>query len=236
MIYGYARISRKSQNIDRQIRNITEIYPNARIYQEAFTGTKIQGRKQLDSLLKVVKQGDTIVFDSASRMSRNSDEAMELYKRLFETGINLVFIKEPHINTDTYKQALQNRIDVTINSGNTAIDEMTNSILKAVNDYIIALATEQVKIVFEQAEKEVKDLQQRTKEGIETARRNGEQIGRKLGTIITTKKEIEMKETIKKISKDFDGTLSDVEAMKLTKLSRNTYYKYKKLIRTEIAM
>ena len=41
MIYGYARISRKSQSIERQIRNIKAEYPNAVILQEAFTGRKI---------------------------------------------------------------------------------------------------------------------------------------------------------------------------------------------------
>ena len=76
MIYGYCRISRKSQNIERQIRNIKNKYPDAHIIQEAFTGTKIVGRKELDKLLKIVKPNDTIVFDSASRMSRNYEEAV----------------------------------------------------------------------------------------------------------------------------------------------------------------
>lgn len=39
MVYGYARISRKQQSIERQIRNILEIDAQAKIYQEAFTGT-----------------------------------------------------------------------------------------------------------------------------------------------------------------------------------------------------
>ncbi len=37
MVYGYARISRPTQNIERQIRNITEYEPTARIYREAYT-------------------------------------------------------------------------------------------------------------------------------------------------------------------------------------------------------
>lgn len=91
MIYGYCRISRKTQNIERQERNILNMFPDAHIVKESFTGTKLIGRKELDKLLKRVKYGDTIVFDSASRMSRNEQEAMDLYEMLFNSGINLVF-------------------------------------------------------------------------------------------------------------------------------------------------
>ena len=44
VIYGYCRISRKQQNIERQIKNIKETFPAAVIIQEAFTGTKVEGR------------------------------------------------------------------------------------------------------------------------------------------------------------------------------------------------
>ena len=71
--YIYCRISRKTQNIDRQVRNGLAAYPTAIVIKEAYTGTKIDGRKELDKLLKIVKKGDTIIFDSASRMSRNAE-------------------------------------------------------------------------------------------------------------------------------------------------------------------
>ena len=38
MIYGYARISSKFQNIDRQVRNIKAVYPDARMIIEVYTG------------------------------------------------------------------------------------------------------------------------------------------------------------------------------------------------------
>ena len=71
MIYGYCRISTNKQSIERQVRNIERDYPNAKIIKEVYTGTKIN-RIEFNKLLKVVKQGDTIVFDSVSRMSRNA--------------------------------------------------------------------------------------------------------------------------------------------------------------------
>ena len=63
--YGYARISRRSQSIERQIRNIREHYPDAIIIQEAYTGTKMD-RPEWMKLLKTLSSGDTIVFDSVS--------------------------------------------------------------------------------------------------------------------------------------------------------------------------
>lgn len=47
---------------------------------DVYTGTKIYVRKEFDKLLKKVKARYTIVFDSVSRMSRNSDEGFEVYE------------------------------------------------------------------------------------------------------------------------------------------------------------
>lgn len=223
-IYGYARISRKSQSLDRQVTNIKNFNTEAIIYKEAFTGTKLD-RPVFYKLLKKVKSGDTIIFDSVSRMSRNAEEGFNLYEKLFNKGIELVFLKEPHINTETYKKALSNGVELT----GTNIDP----ILKGVNEYLMGLAKEQIKIAFEQAEKEVKDLQERTKEGIREAKAKGKQIGAVKGKKLITKKSIQKKEEIKKYSKDFNGTLCDVDVMKLTGLARNTYYKYKKELKDE---
>lgn len=75
-LYGVARISTGKQNTDRQIRNILNAYPNAVIIKETYTGTKLEGRKDFENLIKVLKEGDTLVFDSVSRMSRNSKERL----------------------------------------------------------------------------------------------------------------------------------------------------------------
>lgn len=231
--YGYCRISRKSQNIDRQERNILAVYPDAYILKEAFTGTKIQGRKTLDKLLRIVKEKDNIVFDSASRMSRNVDEAIELYEQLFNRNINLIFLKEPHINTDTYKKALERQIQINVNTGNAATDKLINEIVEALNKFTLELAKEQIRLVFAQAQKEVDDLHQRTAEGIMTARLNGKRIGLKKGTKIITKKSLEAKKQIQKYSRDFDGSLKDTEVIKLVGVSRNSFYKYKNELKKE---
>ena len=218
-IYGYCRISTPKQSIDRQIRNIKQEFPNATIVQEAYTGTKLD-RKEWSKLHNTVKSGDTIVFDSVSRMSR-AEEGFSIYKELYNRGVSLVFLKERHIDTDTYKKALANSVPMT----GTKVD----CILKGINEYLWELAEEQIRLAFLQAEKEVEDLHQRTKEGIQTAKLKGKQIGQQQGAKLNVK----MKPIIKQHCKDFGGSLSDAEVMRLTGLARNTFYKYKAELKAE---
>ena len=135
-LYGVARISTGKQNIDRQIRNILAQYPTAKIIKETYTGTKLEGRKDFENLLKILQTGDKLVFDSVSRMSRNSKEGCDLYEQLFNKGIVIEFLKEPHINTEVYKQAMQSQIDIKLNTGNKATDELMNTIIEALNSWI----------------------------------------------------------------------------------------------------
>ena len=234
MLYGAARISTGKQSIDRQVRNILAKYPNAKIIKDTYTGTKLEGRKKFEKLLKIIKKGDIIVFDEVSRMSRNSEEGCNLYEELFNKGVDLIFLKETHINTDVYRKALENQIKVKLDTGNKASDELINTIIDALNKYTIELAKEQIRIAFDKAESEVKRLHERTREGLLTAKLSGKQIGQVKGSKLTTKKSIMAKEIILKHSKDFDGTLNDEECRKLAEISRNTYYTYKKELKKEL--
>lgn len=246
--YGYARISTKTQSLDRQITNIKNAYPDACVLAEAFTGAKLQGRKALDRILNAVKPGDTIVFDSASRMSRNAAEAVALYEEMYQKGVNLVFLKEPHINSDVYREKVKQQIEITGNTGSKSNDFLLTGLQELLNQYNVLIAKEQVEIVFNQAQKELDDNHQRTSETIREIKNRNEriragledgrlvQIGQKPGAKLTTKKSIEAKEQIKKYSKDFDGTLNDPEVIKLTGISRNSFYKYKRELREEIAL
>ena len=231
--YAYARISRKTQKIERQIENLTRAYPNARIYQEAYTGTKTEGRREFNKMLSVVKPGDTIIFDSVSRMSRNADDGIKLYMDLYDRGINLVFLKEQYISTDVYKESIQQSIAATGN-------EIADIYIQATNKVIKLLAEQQIRKAFEQAEKEVQDLHERTREGIREAKRKGKQVGLVTGMTVTTKKSLEAKRLMREYSRDFDGTLNDIDTMtqiraRVGKLSRNSYYKYKKELFEQMA-
>lgn len=221
--YGYCRVSTAKQNIERQERNIRAAYPDAVIIKEIYTGTCFQGRKELEKILARVQEGDYVIFDAVSRMSRDAEEGFALYEKLYRKGVNLVFLKEPHINTDTYKHALASGVRMT----GTSVD----LILDGVNKYLMELAREQIRLAFGQAEKEVSDLRQRTKEGIETARLNGRQIGLPQGRQLETKKAKEAKDFIRSRNKDFGGTLTNEETWRLAGISRKTFFKYKKELR-----
>ena len=122
---------------------------------------------------------------------------------------------------------------VAVDTGDDATDSLVTGIMEAVNAFMIRLAERQIRAEFAQAQKEVDDLHQRTSEGIETARLQGKQIGQQKGVTLVTKKSIESKEIIRKHSKDFNGSLSDIELMQLTGLARGTYYKYKRELKGE---
>lgn len=235
-LYGVCRVSTKKQNIQRQIRNIQAYYPNAIIVQDKYTGTKIEGREEFEKLLKIINADDTLVFDSVSRFSRNADEGCELYEKLFNDRINLIFLQESYINTSVYRKALDNQIKLQLNTGDNATDTFINAIIDALNKYTIELAKAQIRKAFEQAEKEVKDLQRNTKAGIVTAKLDGKRIGQQKGIKLETKKSVKAKELIIKHCKDFDGSLSDIDCRKLVGVAKNTYFKYKREIKESIAI
>lgn len=219
-VYGYCRISRKEQSIERQVRNIKSIYPDAVIVKEAFTGARMD-RPEWKKLYSKVTTGDTVVFDSVSRMSRTADEGVKIYFELYDRGVKLSFLKEPYIDTAVYGLAVEQTIPSTGN-------DIADIYISATNKMMKLLAEMQVRKAFDQAEKELIDLRQRTREGIETARLNGKQIGQKKGRKLVIKKEAPAKEMIRKYSKSFDGSLNDSECIKLVGVSKNTFYKYKR--------
>lgn len=220
-IYGYCRISTAKQVLTRQIENISKEYPTSTIIEEVYTGTK-SNRPKWNSLLKMVKEGDTIVFDSVSRMSRNSEEGVKQYFELMNRGINLVFLKESYINTDTYKEQLGTSSNVSVED-----NDLDSTIMKGIREYLVKLIEKQVIIAFNQSEKEVQDLRKRTSEGLRVAKAEGKQVGRVTGDKLNVKKKLEKAPLIKSY---LERGLKDTEIMELVKLSRNTYYKYKKEI------
>lgn len=221
--YGYCRISTKQQKIERQESNIKDQFPDAIIYKEAFTGTKIQGRKELDKILRLVKPGDTIVFDEVSRMSRDAAEGFQLYQELFNKGVELVFLKEPHINTSTYKESLKGGLKPVGN-------DIADIYIEATNRVLMLLAEKQIRFAFEQAQKEVDYLHTRTKEGMEKAKEVGRIAGRKEGVKIETKKAKEAKQIILKHNKSFGGSLTNEETWTLAGISKMSFYKYQREI------
>lgn len=229
-MYGYCRISTKKQSLSRQVKNIISAYPDAEIIEEIYTGTT-SVRPQWIKLISKLQMGDTVIVDSVSRMSRSAEEGVHDYMELYKKGVNLVFLKEPCINTENYKQALNNTINAVGN-------EIADIYIMATNEVLMILARRQIEQAFAQAEKEVTDMRKRTSESLQALKHNGKVIGGavNIGKKYNVKKSAYIKDIIRKYSRDFEGTLDDKAVIQMcngdvnTKVSRNTYYKYKREI------
>lgn len=220
MIYGYCRVSTKKQNIERQEQNIRIQYPSAVIMKEVYSRETVN-RPVWQKLNKKVKSGDTIVMDSVSRMAGNKEEGVANYKKLYKMGVDLVFLNEPYINTSCYKNAVNKALGFTG-------DKIADTLIKAVNEVLEILSWQQVEKAFEQSEKELEDIRERTRQGIAVARENGKVVGRPAGSKPYIKQQNKAKAIIMQHCKEFGGSLSNNECMRLAGISKATFYKYKK--------
>ena len=221
---GYIRTSTPQQHFDRQRTSIKEAYPDAILMEEAYTGTSFE-RPVWKKVLRQVKKGDVkvIVFDEVSRMSRDAKEGFAMYKLLMSYNVELVFLREPHINTEVYKQAIGNQINIQVQSGDQITDEFMANILNVLNDFTMKLVEKNIELAFERSQAEVDYLRERTKAGMRAAKIRGSQIGSK----IISKKSIKAKKQILKYYKIFGkGTLNIAECLRLCHITRQTFYKY----------
>lgn len=232
--YAYCRVSTERQSLQRQIDNITAAFPEISpkdYHTDKFTGAT-QDRPAWNKLLQKVQSGDTIVFDSVSRMSRDAAEGAKQYEELYNKGIRLIFLAEPHINTDVFKATAEKRMRLAVDTGRAATDKLLVNLEMTINEFMLDLAKEQVRIAFEQAEKERKDICKRVKDGMKAS---GNMGGRKQGFTYTSDKVKAARAQIEKHAKEFGGTLKDTEIMQMTGISRDTLYRLKREIRAERA-
>lgn len=86
-IYGYARVSTIGQDLNGQIQEL-EKHGAEKVYQEKFTGT-ITDRPQLNELLTVLKEGDTLMVTKLDRFARSATKGSELVKELIAKEIKV---------------------------------------------------------------------------------------------------------------------------------------------------
>lgn len=91
-IFTYARVSTTGQNIESQLAELQRLYPDAIVYQEKKTGTKKEGRLELDRLMQDIQSGDTLVCYKICRLARNLRELLELVEQLQAKGVNVKFL------------------------------------------------------------------------------------------------------------------------------------------------
>ncbi len=232
MVYGYCCISTKKQSMDRQIKNIKEAFSKAEIIKETCSGASLN-RPEWEKLFRRLENNDVIVFDSVSKMGIDAAEAFVLYKELVCKNIRLVFIRERYLDTESYREALNGIISLSLSPEEQAANNLLKGVMSAVDHFIMNKIEQDIYKAYAQSEKKIKELSRRTSEGIEAARSSGKQIGTVKGAVHETKKSKAVKPLIIKLSKDFEGELSDRECMKLIGLSNNTYYKYKRELKRD---
>ena len=97
--YGYARVSSASQSLTIQ-QEALKAYGCEIIRAETHTGTKVDGRTELETLLQFARAGDRIVVTRIDRLARSITDLCGLVGRMEAAGIVLVAIEQP-IETST---------------------------------------------------------------------------------------------------------------------------------------
>lgn len=106
MKLGYARVSTKEQNLDRQIDSL-KAFGCEKIWQEKVSAAKVDLRKtnierpELEDLIKYARKGDTIVVHSLSRLARSIKDLLALVDQLTEKGVGLKSLTEDWLDTST---------------------------------------------------------------------------------------------------------------------------------------
>lgn len=152
-VFGYARVSSKEQNLDRQIEALKEfgITDERDIIVDKASGKDFnrEGYKLLTTQL--LRPGDTLVIKELDRLGRNMKQIKEEWNNLLKKDININVIDTPILNT----------------SGKTDLEKaLISNIVFELLSYM--------------AEKEREKIKQRQAEGIKALkdRNNGKGIGR----------------------------------------------------------
>lgn len=236
-IIGYARVSTPKQKLERQVQNLKAAYPDIVVVSEVYTGST-DNRPKWKKLMRQCKAGNVkkLVFDEVSRFSRNAEEAVKEYKELYELGIELEFLKEPHINSSVYRQASERQINIDTTQMDEDTANLINTVIAGLNDYLMAVAEKQICLAFEQAQAERELLSKRTSEGLKQAKLMGSKIGRQKGDKVITKKQKRAFRIIRSKYELFDGGyLTATECFRACKISKSTFYRYLGMMQQEDA-
>lgn len=151
--YGYARVSTREQNLDRQIAALREYIPDERdIITDKESGKSMDRPGYQYLRERLLREGDTLVVKSIDRLGRNAFQIKEELQHFRRMGVTVQIIDLP---TTMNEWPQDQRL----------IGEMINSILIDVYAMI--------------AEHERTTIRQRQAEGIAAAREKGKALGRR---------------------------------------------------------
>lgn len=149
MKYGYARVSTKDQNLDRQLDSLTQYVDKKNIYYDKKSGKNFN-RPEYEKLKAKLRSGDEVYIHALDRLSRNKGESKGEIEWFRKNGIILRVLNIP-----------TTLIDIP---GQEWVLEMVSNVL--------------YEVLTSLAEQERQELVTRTKEGLEAARKRGAKLGR----------------------------------------------------------
>lgn len=195
-IYGYARVSSKEQNLDRQTEELKKYNNEIVLFTDKASGKDFD-RKEYEILRRVVTDGDTIVVKEMDRLGRNKDMIKEELKYFACKGVRVVILDIPTTTMDI-----------------SSMEEgIAKEMLKMINNILI-------EVLSTMAETERKKIKQRQAEGIAIAKAQGKYKGRRK---IEANDDFE---EVYKSWKSEDGKIKTaVQAMEVLGLKRNTFYR-----------
>ncbi|GAA10335.1 DNA resolvase [Acetobacter tropicalis NBRC 101654] len=99
MRYGYARTSTTDQNPEAQVKAL-QVAGCDVIRTEQKSGTKLEGRTELQTLLQFMRPGDALVITRVDRLARSIGDLQTIVQTLKSKGVALVCTEQP-VDTST---------------------------------------------------------------------------------------------------------------------------------------
>ena len=146
MIFGYARVSTKDQNLERQLAVLEPICD--KIVTEKESGKSTSERPELLNLLSHLREGDTLITHSIDRLARNTRDLLEMIDNLVERGITVQFLA----NSMSFDNSPQSRLILTMMG---AVAEFERGMIASRRNEGIAIAKEAKKYKGKQKNKEL---------------------------------------------------------------------------------
>lgn len=90
---GYARVSSKEQNLDRQIEALEDV---SKLFADKISGESTE-RPQLKAMLHYIREGDIVVVTELDRLGRNNEDLTELMNIIQQKGATLEVLNLPSL-------------------------------------------------------------------------------------------------------------------------------------------
>ena len=216
---GKQKFTRQEQSISRWCKENEIQITERRIYKDDASGKSFD-RKAWKELEGDIQSGDTIVFKSIDRFTREADAGLDKYMSLMNNGIELVFIDNPTLSTPYMK----NLLHIAENQDDRIARESLIFIAR------ILLIAE-----LDRCQKERERISKRTIDGMQARKEEAEMrgdhwaAGRKTGQL--DKMTPELEKAIRAYLAD--RSIKQVTIMKKFNISRNTLKKYADIIGKE---